>query len=90
MRATSIQLYSRTSTDDDDKPAYCGSYFVPCPDGDPRIPDMERLNLGRASDRDGTVTRSWFFADEIDEMVARAEADTGCAAEVSWEHGEPV
>lgn len=88
MRATSIQLYSRRSFDDAGQPAYCGCFYVPCPDGDPRIADLDRLNLGRALDEDGTVTRSFFFADEIEEMVERAERQTECFAETPWEYGE--
>jgi len=91
MRATSIQLYSRNGYNEyGGDPAYCGCWFVPCPDGDPRIADLDRLNLGRALDQDGTVTRSFFFADEIDEMVDRAERETGCIAETAWEYGEAV
>lgn len=89
MRATSIQLYSRSSRDDAGKPAYCGCYTVPCPDGDPKIADLNRLNLGRALGEDGTITRAFFFADEIDEMVTKAERATECDAETPWEHGEP-
>ena len=88
MRATTIQLYSRRMNDDAGEPAYCGCWWIPCADGDPRIKDMDRLNLGRALMDDGTVTRSFFFADEIDEMVARAERETECFAETPWEYGE--
>lgn len=88
MRATSMPLYSRRFTDDAGNPAYCGCFTVPCPDGDPRIPDLERLNLGRALEPDGTITRAFFFADEIEEMVALAERNTECFAETPFEYGE--
>lgn len=88
MRATSIQLYSRRFTDDSGEPAYCGCWFVPCPDSDPRIADLERLNLGLAVDEDGTITRAFFFADEIDAMIARARRETECDVETPWEYGE--
>jgi hypothetical protein len=88
MRATSIQLYSRQSYDDSGQPAYCGCYYVPCPDGDLRISDLGCLNLGRAREEDGTITRSFFFADEIDAMIEQAERVTGCIAETPWEYAE--
>lgn len=88
MRATSIQLYSRQYEDDDGNRAYCGCWYVPCPDGDPAVKLLDRLNLGRARDEDGTVTRSFFFADEIEAMVDRAERETGCDAETPWEYAE--
>ena len=85
MRATSIRLYSRTSAYE---PAYCGSFHVPCPDGDGRIPDLDEVGCGRFRDENGMPCRAFFFADEIEEMVALAERTTGCYVEVdeSWPH----
>lgn len=88
-RATSIQLYSQiTGSYSTDDASYCGCWFVPCPDDDPRIADLEAMGLGRALDQDGTVTRAFFFADEIDDMLIRAERETGCCIAVAeWEYG---
>lgn len=90
MRATSIQLYSRSAFSYD--PAYCGCFHVPCPDGDPRIPDLNEVGCGRFRDENGTPCRAFFFADEIEEMAALAERTTGCYAEVdeSWPHVSKV
>lgn len=89
MRATSIHLFSRTSYDPETgRQAYCGTFYVECPDGDQRIDDLERVNAGRwqYTDDDGItrVYRSYFFADEIDAMCDRARRETECDVELDW------
>lgn len=69
----SLHLYRDESEQD-----YCGSYHVPCPDGDPRIANLEAANCGRGRDEDGNTFRSFFFMDELKEMIARAERETEC------------
>lgn len=90
MRATSIQLYSRTSRDDAGEPAYCGCYAIPYEEsreGHDTMQELANLGLGLAREEDGTITRASFFADEIDAMIAQAELVTECDTETPWEYG---
>ena len=67
---------------DDRHEQYCGTWSVPCPDGDPfadRVRATERFGLFR--DEDGTVGRAWFFADELPAQIDRAALVTECYTE---------
>jgi hypothetical protein len=59
---------------------YCGSYDVPCPDGDPRVADLAAAGCGRFLDELGEPRRAFFFADELSEMLCEAERRTECYA----------
>lgn len=77
MTVYSIQLYGDASQRD-----YCGCYYVPCPDGDPRVVDLEAANCGRFLDGDGTVCRAFFFEDEAEGLAAQAAEALDCFAVV--------
>jgi hypothetical protein len=85
MKAISIHLYR-----DDREEDYCGSWHVPCPDDDPRVADLEAANCGRFLGDDGVPGRAFFFADEIGEMLERAERETGCVAVALTREGDEV
>ena len=59
---------------------YCGCWHVPCPDDDPLLARLDAAGIGRFADEDDP-RRAFFFAEEIDEQIAAAEAETGCFAE---------
>lgn len=75
----SIQLYSRRHYHGLG-PAYCGCWHVPCPEGSAIATRLEDAGVGRARDEDGTVRRAFFFADELSDQLAAAEATTECDA----------
>lgn len=77
MRLASIQLYRGEDS-------YCGSFWIRVDETNDRRAELNAAGFGLARDEDGTISRSFFFADEIDEMTARAERETGCSVEVDW------
>lgn len=92
MRATSISLYWPRYDETDPNANYCGSYHVPCPNGDPRVTDLEAVNCGRFLDENGVSCRAFFFADEIEDVLDRAARETGCEAVLDecWPHWSAV
>ena len=82
MRVFSINLYRTSSLDPAD--GYCGCWHIPVPEAeaDELRERLHPLGFGLARDSDGTITRSWFFAEELDAQVLAAAQRSECYTDV--------
>ena len=60
---------------------YCGCWHVPSWDNDPARARLEACGFGCGLMEDGTVVRSFFFSDELEAQVRKAEGVTECYAD---------
>ena len=82
MKVASIHLF-RNEIDSDH---YCGCWWIEDND-DPEVNQvLKACNVGKFRLDSGGIGRAFFIAKEIDEMVERAEKETGCITDVVWDN----